>query len=322
MATCVAMAFCLLAGSGIEARADIVIGVAVPTSGPKAAYGATLVSAARADAETINEAGGLDGQPLTIVVADDDCSGPGGAAAAAKLIERTVDLVIGHPCSNAALSAAKIYAAANIWFVAIGARHPDLTAKRTARSFRLGGTDGAQARETAALLLQAGWRRFAIVQDRTAYARGLASGVAAEMGTSPGVEVSVHAIVAGEKDYASVVAPIVATAVDAVYFAGFPIEGALILQQLRAAGSQANFVGSDALDDPAFVETAGSATRGAFIVATALEADGGALVRLAISAFAGARRADASQASTTFEAELASGPSFQLRTLWPAKTIR
>ena len=44
---------------------------------------------------------------------------------------------------------------------------------------------------------------------------------------------------------------------EAVFFAGFPIEGGLLLRQMRAAGLDTVFLGSDALATPQFAETAG-----------------------------------------------------------------
>lgn len=45
----------------------------------------------------------------------------------ARIIALNPSLVFGHPCDRAALRAADAYAAANIPFIAIGARHPDLS---------------------------------------------------------------------------------------------------------------------------------------------------------------------------------------------------
>jgi branched-chain amino acid transport system substrate-binding protein len=285
MAAQVAVAVCCLAATIGAARADAVIGVAVPMLGLKANYGATLVAAAQAEAARMT-ALGVHGA-VGLAIEDDQCSSAGGAAAAARLVALKVAIVIGHPCSNAALSAAAVYARAGVAFVAIGARHPDLTAKRAGPSvFRLGGRDDAQAAETARFIQDfSPGGHTAIIHDRTVYARGLANSVAANLRKNLGAGVSVYTIVAGEKDYGAVVAQILATRPATVYFAGFPIEGAIVLRQLRAAGSTARFIGCDALNDPAFLATAGTLASSVDVVTSALEPDGQHLVESALQAF-------------------------------------
>jgi ABC-type branched-subunit amino acid transport system substrate-binding protein len=280
---------CAFVAFSWAAHAEIVIGVAVPSTGPKVAYGATIVAAAKHEVDRINAAGGIGGRNLDVAVADDGCSAEGGAAVATRFVEQKVDLVIGHPCSNAALAAARVYAQSDVIFVAIGARHPELTKKSAGPNiFRLGGSDDAQSVETAWFInREMGPIRLGIVHDRTAYARTLAEGVVTASKTYPGTSTNVHGIVAGEKDYAATVSVLVAAQVDAVYFAGFPTEGALILRQLRTLGSSARFFASDALDDPAFIQGAGSTALGTGLITTSLAQDGAEHVVKALKAYQG-----------------------------------
>jgi branched-chain amino acid transport system substrate-binding protein len=321
----VVMAFCCLLALGFAARADIVIGVAVPKQGVKASYGATLVAAAQVEADRMGATGRYGA--VILAIEDDQCTAAGGADAAVRLVAKKVAMVIGHPCSNAAIAAAGVYVRAGVALVAIGARHPDVTSKRAGSTvFRLGGRDDVQAADTAKFI-QDGARsgKTAIVHDRTVYARRLADGVAASLRKGIGAQVSVHPFVAGEKDYATVVAAVLATRPDTVYFAGFPIEGAIILKQLRAAGSTAHFIGCDALNDPAFSETAGAAADGVSVVASALGSDGAALVARALQAFETAALLQPTNPSATLGPALrvdSSGDnadaSFELRTLGPS----
>jgi branched-chain amino acid transport system substrate-binding protein len=230
-------------------RADIVIGVAVPSSGPKVDLGRAIAETVAAEIARINAAGGLNGETLTLITADDDCSSQGGAQVAADLIARKVAFVLGHPCSNAAMAAAQVYARHDILFVAVGARHPDLTAKRAGPTiFRLGGRDDRQVADTvAALAARLKGKRVAIVQDRTAYARGLATGIAAGLRNAGAANVVELPFVAGERQYAALISQIKTATTDAIYFAGFPAEAEIILTTLRATGVDALFIGCDAL---------------------------------------------------------------------------
>jgi branched-chain amino acid transport system substrate-binding protein len=324
MAAHVAMACCCCVSICSSARADVVIGVAIPAQGVKVGYGATLLAAAQTQATRMSATGHLG--KVTLAVENDQCSGAGGADAAARLVAKGVAIVIGHPCSNAAIAAAGVYARAGIAFVAIGARHPDVTAKRAGSTvFRLGGRDDVQAADTAKFIQDGAHSgKTAIIHDRTIYARRLADGVAASLRKGPGAQVSVHALVAGEKDYAAIVAGVLAMRPDTVYFAGFPIEGAIILKQLRAAGSAARFIGCDALNDPAFVGSAGAAADGVGVVASTLGLDGGALVAHALQAFEAAAAVSPANPNIGLKTALqvdavgdSTDASFELRTLGP-----
>ena len=63
-------ALCLLAGAG-PARADIKLGVIAGMSGPGTSYGIGIQQGAEMAIKEINEAGGIGGQKLRLVVADD-----------------------------------------------------------------------------------------------------------------------------------------------------------------------------------------------------------------------------------------------------------
>ena len=55
-----------------SAWAEIVIGVAGPITGPNAAFGAQLQKGAEQAAADINAAGGINGEQIKVVIADDD----------------------------------------------------------------------------------------------------------------------------------------------------------------------------------------------------------------------------------------------------------
>ncbi|MEQ1697235.1 MAG: ABC transporter substrate-binding protein [Hyphomicrobiaceae bacterium] len=235
-----AVAFCCTAAfewaGAATARAEIVVGVVVPSSGPRASMGRAIQPAAEREVSRINAAGGIDGEVLRLAVEDDDCTTEGGGRAAASLVRQRAVIVLGHPCSNAAIAAAKTYAAAGIWFVAIGAGHPDLTEKRAGPTiFRLGGRDDQQAADTAkAIAANLDGKRIAIVHDRTEYARTLAEGVARGLKAAGKPAVAMEGIVAGKMGYSELAGRLKSLHAGAVYFAGFPAELEILKSDLKA----------------------------------------------------------------------------------------
>lgn len=252
MAAVAAVAFCcatiIIASAGAgSARAEIVVGAGIPTAGLKAHEGRDIASAAEHEVARINAAGGIDGEKIRLAVEDDDCTVEGGTRVAASFVEQHAALVLGHPCSNAAIAAAKMYAAAGVWFVAIGAGHPDLTAKRAGTTiFRLGGRDDRQAAETVAVMTSnfAG-RRIAIVHDRTAYARALADAVARGLKSAGQPAIAMEGIVAGKMQYSDVAGRLKSVRADAIYFAGFPAEYEILRSDLKRSSPEIVIIASD-----------------------------------------------------------------------------
>lgn len=158
---------------------SFVIGVAQPLSGNLAALGQDMVNGALLAAEHLNAAGGIAvcGRRLKVTIhTEDDASlSARGVEAANRLIDRGVVAVIGHLNSGVSIAAAPVYAAANVPQLAISTK-PEFTQLGLATTFRLVANDSLQAAAMggfAAALPSA--RRFAIVDDGSAYGVSLAS---------------------------------------------------------------------------------------------------------------------------------------------------
>ncbi|MGZ8410919.1 MAG: ABC transporter substrate-binding protein [Hyphomicrobium sp.] len=232
----VVAAFVLQAAPGL---ADSALVIAGPATGR---YAETLPAMAAGAHEA------LAGRAIRITEVDDGCDAGRAEGAARVIVAEKPDLVIGHPCPAAAIAAAKIYAAAGVLFIALGVRHPDLTDKRAGPTiFRLAGRDDRQGQAAAAeLLAVAPQGKIAIVQDRTAYARGLTAAVTAELSARKIAPPFVVPIVAGRRDYDAEMQKLKSSPPEAVFFAGYPSEAAVVLRSLRKVGIAAALIASDA----------------------------------------------------------------------------
>jgi branched-chain amino acid transport system substrate-binding protein len=220
-------------------QADSAIVIAGPATGRHAETLTAMAAGAR-------EA--FAGRPIHMTEVDDGCDAGRAEGAARKIVTDKPDLVIGHPCPAAAIAAAKVYAAAGVLFIALGVRHPDLTDKRAGPTiFRLAGRDDRQGQAAAAeLLALAPQGKIAIVQDRTAYARSLTVAVMGELSARKIAPPAVIPIVAGRRDYDAEMQKLKSSPPEAVFFAGYPSEAAVVLRSLRNAGIAAALIGSDA----------------------------------------------------------------------------
>ncbi len=257
---------CLIAaGIAPPALADVLVGVAVPARGPDAAVGADIARAVRLAAERFNAEGGVAGERIVIVEADDGCAAKPAEGAARAFLDRHVTVVIGHPCGGAAVAAARIYAHAGIPFIAAAARHPALTERRAgAAVFRLAGRDGHQGTIAATYLAREfPGKPIAIVYGGSLYSRNLAAEAAAALKAAGHTNVLSATILSAQKEYGPLIAKMAAAKTEAVYFAGYPIEAGLLLRQMRAAGLTATFLGSDAIASGEFAQTAREEAEGA-----------------------------------------------------------
>lgn len=257
-----------------EARAEALIVVAGPASGARASETQAILAAVQRAADTINRDGGLRGEPVAVALEDDGCSGASAADTAKRIVARAPALVVGHACSNAAIAAAREYGPAKIILITPGARHREVTERRAGPTiFRLAGRDDRQGAFIGEWLARAsGGRRIALVSDRTVYAQRLVEDARAVLvraaATPPPL---VASIVAGEKDYAGLIAQLKSGGIETLFFAGFATEAAIVLRQVRAAGLRLTIIASDAVATDEFLSLAAGAADGVLLAVPALD---------------------------------------------------
>jgi branched-chain amino acid transport system substrate-binding protein len=249
------------------ACSEILIAVAGPMTGAYAAYGAQMRAGAEAAVEDINQSGGLIGQQLALIVADDACERDKAIEAAHSLVRQKVALVAGHFCSSASIAAAAVYAQADIVQISPASADPRLTDTRAGPNiFRLAGRSDRQGEVAGKYLAERfSGKRIAILHDRTSYGRGLADAVRKSLHEARTQESLFGSIAAGEKDYRATVSKIKMAGVDVVYLGGFPTEAALIAREFRMQRLETKLVSGDALATPDYWELAGEAGNGTLL---------------------------------------------------------
>ena len=220
--------------------------------------GLAMQRALEAAVAEANATGGVLGQRLVLSVEDDGCASATAQGAANTLLAGNPALVVGHPCSSAAISARPLYGQAGVLLIAVGARHPDVTRlSAPAPLLRLAGRDDRQGEAAARWLLShAPSQRVALVHDRTGYARAILDGAVAGLKAAGVDPVSLLPIVAGKPDYEEIALRLKEDRVEALFFAGYPDEAAIIVARLAALGVDIPILGSDALATPEFARTA------------------------------------------------------------------
>jgi branched-chain amino acid transport system substrate-binding protein len=244
-------------------HAEIRIGLAAALTGPMAWAGAGLEQGAEFAVADLNARGGVLGEQIELITADDYCDGEQAVAAANKLIAAGVVAVVGHQCSGAAIPASKIYSRAGLLMISTFATHPKLTEQGLTNVFRVVGRDDLQGRIAGDLLAERwGNRRIAILHDGQAYGKGLAEETRKRLNERGVAEAMFEAIEPGKVDYWDIVQKMRAMGVEVLYYGGYKNEAGLIIRQAREHGYQLNLVGGDGISGEDFGLVAGSASDG------------------------------------------------------------
>lgn len=228
----------VLAGLASPVAAETLVAVALPPGAQHRAIADEIRAGVEDAARILAVQSGAKSAQLLIRAFEAECSTELAARAAAAIVAAQPALVVGHPCSAGAIAAAPLYAKAGIAFFAIGVRHPALTAgKGPPRAFRMAGRDDRQGIEAGAwLAARSSDAPTVIVHDRTAGARQLAEAAGAEYARRTGRAANLVGIVTGGKDYADVAHLARRSGAGALYFTGYPVEGRVLLGNLRSEG--------------------------------------------------------------------------------------
>ncbi len=260
LATAGALAVAVAAGA---AQAQIKIGVAGPMTGQYAAFGAQLREGAQQAVDDINKAGGVLGQQLQISIGDDACDPRQAVSVANQFASQGVKLVVGHYCSGSSIPASKVYGEEGILEISPASTNPDYTDKGSWNTFRLCGRDDQQGK-VAGDYIAAHYKsqKVAVLNDNTAYGKGLADETQKNMEADGVKPTLVAAYTPGERDYSALVSRMKSAGIQVIYIGGYHTEAGLIIRQAKEQGMNPTMISGDALVTKEFWQIAGPAGQG------------------------------------------------------------
>ena len=149
------------------------IGVMESVTGPGDTYGNVAVQAKQMAVDEINEAGGVNGKMLELIVEDSKCSAQDAIVAYNKLTDVDgVKIILGTSCSGAMLGAAPLAEAEGVILFSGLATNPDI-ANAGDYIFRTAMSDAQLGIDTGNLLWADGIRTLATINEETDYAEGV-----------------------------------------------------------------------------------------------------------------------------------------------------
>ena len=258
-----------LAGLGLTALTapaqaeDITIALAGPITGPVASIGEQMKRGAETAAAAINEAGGVNGRKIKIVIEDDACDPKQAVAVANLIVGQQIKYVDGHACSGSSIPASDVYADNNILMMSPASSNPVLTEKGRPTIMRIYPRDDEQAAFIGPWIAQKYKdKKIAILHDKSAYGKGLAEVVKKKLNEAGVTEVLFEGINPGEKDYTAVVTKLKNAGAEFVYFGGYHPEGGLMLRQAADQGYKLNLMMGDSIATSEFWQISGPAGEG------------------------------------------------------------
>jgi branched-chain amino acid transport system substrate-binding protein len=259
----------------VQAQAQTVvrIGHVAPVSGAQAHYGKDNENGARMAVADLNKQGlTIGGKKVTFeLVAEDDAADPKqGTAAAQKLCDAKVNGVVGHLNSGTTIPASKVYNACGLPMVTPSATNPELTTLGYKNVFRLLANDNAlgaglahYAHDTLKL------KKVAIIDDRTAYGKGVAD-VFTKVAKELGMEV-VSQQYTNDKavDFLSILTSIKSKKAEGIFFGGMDPQAGPMLRQMQQLGlTKAYMFGGDGICTDKLMElSSGAKTLGNVVCA-------------------------------------------------------
>ena len=106
------------------AQAEIKIGIAGDLSGSTVTAGDQQEVGALKAIDHLNNKGGLLGEEIVAISADDACESQQAEAVARQMVSEGVVFVVGHVCSDASLAVSKIYERAGIIMISPASTNP------------------------------------------------------------------------------------------------------------------------------------------------------------------------------------------------------
>jgi ABC-type branched-subunit amino acid transport system substrate-binding protein len=229
------------------------IGVLFPFTGDLSDFGPPFLAAAEVAVDQINEAGGVNGQPIELVQGDSGTAPQQAVEEARRLLElEGVSAIVGPAGSGEALPVAEsVSGPSSLLTVTMSATSNALTAANDNDFlFRTTISDGAQGIVMGDLARELGYQTACVMYVNNAYGQGL-NDVFVEQFTSQGGEVTAQVPHEQEQaSYASELATCTEGNPDVLVALAYPESGRVLLRELVESGDAPPVLLSDGLKSP------------------------------------------------------------------------
>ena len=245
----------------------IKIGYFGDLTGPTFNFGQSAYNGVLMAATEINDAGGINGRRIDVVIEDDRGSPEEAARKTAKLIDhdKVVAIIAGGTSGNSRAAAPKAQSS-HVPFISPSSTDPAVTqvGNYIFRACFVDSFQGEVMAQFAANTLKA--QKAAVIFDfNSPYGRGLTTFFAQSFAKFGGRIVSEQSYTQGDADFKGQLSSIRSAEPDVIYIPGYYGDVALIAKQARMIGLTQPLLGADGWDAPELWQLGGDALNGSYI---------------------------------------------------------
>lgn len=251
-------------GDGKANCNPVSIAMAGPLTGPDEPFGTNVRNGVQLAVEQHNAAN--PGCQVQLQAFDTEGDPQKATGVAPRIVDdETIIGLVGPTWSGETKATGAIFDQAGLVAVTPSATNVALAEQGWKTFFRGLSSDGVQGPSLANYLKNTlGIKKACVVDDSTDAGIGQANAVRQTLGPIADSACNIS-VKKGDKDFSAAVTQIMGQKPDAVVYASYYTEAALLLQQLREAGFTGLFAGPDGIKDPQFVKAAGESAKGAVL---------------------------------------------------------
>ncbi len=257
--------FFAAAAAGAQTVEVVKIGFASPLTGAQAHYGKDNQNGAQMAIDELNaRAIRIGGRPVVfeLLVEDDQADPRIGTVVAQKLVDAGIKAMVGHFNSGVTIPASRIYAEAGIPQLSVST-NVMYTRQKLRTAFRMMADDDKQGTALGRYATQTlDLKRFAVIDDRTAYGQGLADAFTKTIRAAKAQVIKREFTNDKAVDFRNILTSIRNAQPEAIFFGGYDAQAGPMARQMKELGMQIPLLGGETMNTAKFVELAGAAAEG------------------------------------------------------------
>ena len=269
---CVVSALLMAGCSSDEASKDgrkvVNIGHVGPLTGPQSHLGKDNERGATLAIDEANQSGIVIGGEVIefrLLSEDDEANPQKGTVVAERLMDANVAGVVGHLNSGTTIPASKIYFDAGVPQVSPSATAIEFTHQGYETAYRVMANDEQQGKVLGDFAVKTlGAKSIAIIDDRSAYGKGLADEFESAVKQAGGAIMTREFTDKTKIDFTAILTTIKGLNPDLIFYGGMDAQAGPMMKQIKNLGVTANFLGGDGIQTRQFTVLSGAEGEGVY----------------------------------------------------------
>ena len=268
------MAGCSSDEESKDGRKVVNIGHVGPLTGPQSHLGKDNERGATLAIDEANQSGIVIGGEVIefrLLSEDDEANPQKGTVVAERLMDANVAGVVGHLNSGTTIPASKIYFDAGVPQVSPSATAIEFTHQGYETAYRVMANDEQQGKVLGDFAVKTlGAKSIAIIDDRSAYGKGLADEFESAVKQAGGAIMTREFTDKTKIDFTAILTTIKGLNPDLIFYGGMDAQAGPMMKQIKNLGVTANFLGGDGIQTRQFTVLSGAEGEGVYASAPGL----------------------------------------------------